>query len=153
MSMAFPFSFVSPTLCIGLNHKNQPGVVLFTLQRFAGATQKNTRVRQKYKNTRLACVCVCLPLAEQHSARSIKNKEKKQDIYIYMYVHTYIYIKHVHRSYQRIVSEKRPPPKARLGIFNKRNKTKHNETKEELEVRLKRKRNCIPRASTETTRF
>ena len=131
MSMAFPFSFVSPTLCIGLNHKNQPGVVLFTLQRFAGATQKNTRVRQKYKNTRLVCVCVCLPLAEQHSARSIKNKEKKtRYIYICMYTHIYIYIyiKRVHRSYQRIVSEKRPPPKARLGIFNKRNETKRNET-------------------------
>lgn len=62
-----------------------------------------------------------------------KIKKKKQDIYIY--------ISNVFavRRNQRVASEKRPPPKARRGIF-KRNERKRNETKEEF-VEKKEKNN------------
>lgn len=62
-----------------------------------------------------------------------KIKKKKQDMYIY--------ISNVFavRRNQRVASEKRPPPKARRGIF-KRNERKRNETKEEF-VEKKEKNN------------
>lgn len=77
----------------------------------------------------------CVSPSRRTTLSSFDKKIKKKN-------KIYIYISNVFavRRNQRVASEKRPPPKARRGIF-KRNERKRNETKEEFVEEKKEKNN------------